>query len=106
MIGSAFSCIYYQDSVDKSEPFPLRYDACRIEENKQERDRKYQGMNLYVKNLSDEVDDDGLRDLFANCGTITSCKVSILSHFRLHACRVACLCCQPYSELKRAFYSC
>lgn len=37
-------------------------------------------MNLYVKNLSDEVDDDALRELFANSGTITSCKV------RMHGC--------------------
>lgn len=50
----------------------------RVEESKQERFLKYQGMNLYVKNLADEVDDDGLRDLFANCGTITSCKVCIM----------------------------
>jgi RNA recognition motif-containing protein len=48
----------------------------RVEESKQERYLKYQGMNLYVKNLADEVDDDALRELFANSGTITSCKVS------------------------------
>ncbi|PNW88662.1 hypothetical protein CHLRE_01g039300v5 [Chlamydomonas reinhardtii] len=47
----------------------------KAEESKQERYLKYQGMNLYVKNLSDEVDDDALRELFANSGTITSCKV-------------------------------
>ncbi|GIL91120.1 hypothetical protein Vretimale_9567 [Volvox reticuliferus] len=47
----------------------------KVEESKQERYLKYQGMNLYVKNLADEVDDDSLRDLFASCGTITSCKV-------------------------------
>lgn len=32
-------------------------------------------MNLYVKNLQDEVDDDMLRELFTPYGTITSCKV-------------------------------
>jgi polyadenylate-binding protein len=32
-------------------------------------------MNLYVKNLQDEVDDDLLRELFTPYGTITSCKV-------------------------------
>ncbi len=47
----------------------------RAEESKQERYLKYQGMNLYVKNLADEVDDDQLRELFTSAGTITSCKV-------------------------------
>ncbi len=53
----------------------------RAEESKQERYLKYQGMNLYVKNLADDVDDDQLRELFTPCGTITSCRVR-------HACRV------------------
>lgn len=48
---------------------------CRAEESKQERFQKYMGMNLYVKNLADEVDDDQLRELFSTAGTITSCKV-------------------------------
>lgn len=50
----------------------------RAEESKQERYLKYQGMNLYVKNLADEVDDDQLRELFTSAGTITSCKVGAL----------------------------
>jgi polyadenylate-binding protein len=40
-----------------------------------ERVAKYQGMNLYIKNLSDEVTDDQLREEFAPYGTITSHKV-------------------------------
>lgn len=47
----------------------------RFDEVRQERIAKYQGMNLYVKNLVDEVDDDQLRAEFAPHGTITSAKV-------------------------------
>lgn len=36
---------------------------------------KYQGVNLYVKNLEDSIDDDKLKELFSEFGTITSCKV-------------------------------
>ncbi|KAF9621612.1 hypothetical protein IFM89_024558 [Coptis chinensis] len=36
---------------------------------------KFQGLNLYVKNLDDSIDDDKLRDMFSEFGTITSCKV-------------------------------
>ena len=43
---------------------------------RQERLAKVQGMNLYIKNLTDEVDDDKLREAFAPFGTITSAKVS------------------------------
>eukprot|EP00735_Rhodelphis_limneticus_P009107 TRINITY_DN2542_c0_g2::TRINITY_DN2542_c0_g2_i1::g.19266::m.19266 TRINITY_DN2542_c0_g2::TRINITY_DN2542_c0_g2_i1::g.19266 ORF type:complete len:611 (-),score=245.34,sp/P29341/PABP1_MOUSE/54.91/0.0,RRM_1/PF00076.17/5.4e-20,RRM_1/PF00076.17/1e-17,RRM_1/PF00076.17/1.2e-15,RRM_1/PF00076.17/3e-18,RRM_6/PF14259.1/2.2e-14,RRM_6/PF14259.1/1.3e-09,RRM_6/PF14259.1/6.2e-10,RRM_6/PF14259.1/8.8e-13,RRM_5/PF13893.1/7.4e-10,RRM_5/PF13893.1/1.4e-09,RRM_5/PF13893.1/2.8e-11,RRM_5/PF13893.1/2.2e-09,PABP/PF00658.13/7 len=45
------------------------------EDIRQERERKYQGVNLYVKNLDDTVDDDRLRKEFAQFGTITSSKV-------------------------------
>merc|ERR1712061_569433 len=40
-----------------------------------ERLNRYQGVNLYVKNLDDTVDDDRLRKEFAPFGTITSAKV-------------------------------
>ena len=35
---------------------------------------KYQGMNLYIKNLADTVDDDKLRAEFEPFGTITSAR--------------------------------
>lgn len=47
----------------------------RFEEIRQERVAKYQGMNLYIKNLVDEVDDEKLRAEFEPYGTITSAKV-------------------------------
>ncbi|KAI8647397.1 hypothetical protein BD408DRAFT_408488 [Parasitella parasitica] len=40
-----------------------------------EKPAKYQGANLYVKNLADNVDDDLLRKEFAQYGHITSAKV-------------------------------
>ncbi|OBZ85918.1 Polyadenylate-binding protein, cytoplasmic and nuclear [Choanephora cucurbitarum] len=36
---------------------------------------KYQGVNLYVKNLADQMDDETLRQTFAPFGQITSAKV-------------------------------
>ena len=40
-----------------------------------ERYSKYQGVNLYVRNLEDEVDDERLRKEFTKFGNITSAKV-------------------------------
>ncbi|TWW56822.1 embryonic polyadenylate-binding protein-like isoform X2 [Takifugu flavidus] len=42
---------------------------------KQDRIQRYQGVNLYVKNLDDSIDDERLRKEFAPYGTITSAKV-------------------------------
>jgi hypothetical protein len=47
----------------------------KFEKNLQDVADKYQNTNLYLKNLEDTVDDDKLRELFAEYGTITSCKV-------------------------------
>lgn len=42
---------------------------------KMERMQRYQGVNLYVKNLDDNIDDERLRKEFQPYGTITSAKV-------------------------------
>ncbi|XP_008329721.1 polyadenylate-binding protein 1-like [Cynoglossus semilaevis] len=47
----------------------------RFEQMKQDRMTRYQGVNLYVKNLDDGIDDERLRKEFAPFGTITSAKV-------------------------------
>lgn len=47
----------------------------RHEQQKTERMQRYQGANLYVKNLDDTVDDDVLRQNFESYGKITSAKV-------------------------------
>nr|CAG4648839.1 EOG090X0BVS [Polyphemus pediculus] len=47
----------------------------KFEQMKIERMNRYQGVNLYVKNLDDTIDDERLRKEFAPYGTITSAKV-------------------------------
>lgn len=59
-----------QKKHEREEELRKQYEAARVEKAS-----KYQGVNLYVKNLTDDVDDDKLRELFAPYGTITSCKV-------------------------------
>ena len=59
-----------QKKHEREEELRRQYEAARVEKAS-----KYQGVNLYVKNLTDDVDDDKLRDLFAPHGTITSSKV-------------------------------
>ena len=50
----------------------------KFERLKMERINRYQGVNLYVKNLDDTIDDDMLRKEFSQFGTITSAKVSVI----------------------------
>merc|ERR1711997_669648 len=47
----------------------------KFEQMKMERMNRYQGVNLYVKNLDDTIDDERLRTEFAPFGTVTSAKV-------------------------------
>uniref|UniRef100_A0A2C9V4D5 Polyadenylate-binding protein n=1 Tax=Manihot esculenta TaxID=3983 RepID=A0A2C9V4D5_MANES len=47
----------------------------RFEQSMKEAADKFQGANLYIKNLDDSIGDDNLRELFSPFGTITSCKV-------------------------------
>ena len=47
----------------------------KFEQLKIERLNRYQGVNLYVKNLDDTIDDERLRKEFTPFGTITSAKV-------------------------------
>ncbi|KAJ5996212.1 hypothetical protein N7499_007471 [Penicillium canescens] len=59
-----------QKKHEREEELRKQYEAARMEKAS-----KYQGVNLYVKNLTDDIDDEKLRDLFAPYGTITSAKV-------------------------------
>ena len=53
----------------------------KFEQLKLERLNRYQGVNLYVKNLDDSIDDERLRKEFSPYGTITSARVSVSIHF-------------------------
>lgn len=47
----------------------------KFEQLKMERINKYQGVNLYVKNLDDQLTDEELREAFSAYGTITSSRI-------------------------------
>ena len=47
----------------------------KFDRERKERAEKFAGANLYLKNLSDTVDDAQLRELFNEFGTIISCKI-------------------------------
>ncbi|KAJ6872138.1 polyadenylate-binding protein 2-like [Populus alba x Populus x berolinensis] len=47
----------------------------RFEQSMKETVDKFQGLNLYIKNLDDSINDEKLKELFSDFGTITSCKV-------------------------------
>lgn len=59
-----------QKKYEREEELRKQHEAARVEKAS-----KYQGVNLYVKNLHDDIDDEKLRDIFAGAGTITSAKV-------------------------------
>lgn len=53
----------------------------KFEQNMKEANDKYQGVNLYIKNLDDSIGDEKLKELFSEFGTITSCTVSMSLFF-------------------------
>ncbi|KAJ0109919.1 hypothetical protein J7T55_014720 [Diaporthe amygdali] len=59
-----------QKKHEREEELRKSYEAARMEKAS-----KYQGVNLYVKNLGDDVDDEKLRSIFSEFGPITSAKV-------------------------------
>lgn len=59
-----------QKKHEREEELRKQYEAARLEKQS-----KYQGVNLYIKNLNDDVDDEKLREMFTPFGTITSAKV-------------------------------
>ncbi|XP_017299452.1 polyadenylate-binding protein 1-B-like [Diaphorina citri] len=60
-----------QKKAERTQELKRRFEMLKIE-----RLNRYQGVNLYVKNLDDSIDDERLRKEFTPFGTITSAKVS------------------------------
>lgn len=59
-----------QKKHEREEELRKQHEAARVEKAS-----KYQGVNLYVKNIDDDIDDDELREIFASAGNITSAKI-------------------------------
>jgi polyadenylate-binding protein len=59
-----------QKRAERSMELKNKFEAQKIE-----RINRYQGVNLYIKNLEDGIDDERLRSEFSTYGTITSAKV-------------------------------
>jgi len=59
-----------QKKTERMDELQRKYETI-----KQERLNKYQGVNLYVKNLDDSIDSERLRQEFSIFGTITSHKI-------------------------------
>jgi len=59
-----------QKKIERERELRSKFDNMKVE-----RISKFQGVNLYVKNLDDSVTDDMLRDEFSAMGTITSARV-------------------------------
>ena len=59
-----------QKKAEREAELKAKFDAER-----RERMEKMAGANLYIKNLEDGTDDEKLRELFNEFGTITSCRV-------------------------------
>ncbi|KAM7514647.1 hypothetical protein LguiA_004230 [Lonicera macranthoides] len=49
----------------------------KFEQERKSRFEKLQGANLYMKNLDDDIDDEKLKEMFSEFGTVTSCKVLV-----------------------------
>ncbi|KAI8926602.1 hypothetical protein BC831DRAFT_500713 [Entophlyctis helioformis] len=61
-----------QKKAEREEDLRIQYEKIR-----EEKINKFQGVNLYVKNLDESIDDEKLRQEFSAYGVITSAKVML-----------------------------
>jgi len=81
--GKVFKTVIDGEEVDKElyvgraqkKAERMKELSAKFESLKMDRIAKFQGVNLYVKNLDDAVTDDILRTEFSSMGTITSARV-------------------------------
>ncbi|CCD24269.1 polyadenylate-binding protein NDAI_0C06100 [Naumovozyma dairenensis CBS 421] len=59
-----------QKKYERMQELKKQYEASRLEKM-----AKYQGVNLFIKNLDDSIDDEKLKEEFAPYGNITSVRV-------------------------------
>lgn len=68
--GNKVTVCRAQKKAERAMELKSKFEAQKIE-----RINRYQGVNLYIKNLEDGIDDERLRTEFSTYGTITSAKV-------------------------------
>jgi len=68
--GNKITVCRAQKKAERAMELKSKFEAQKIE-----RISRYQGVNLYIKNLEDGIDDEKLRSEFSTYGTITSAKV-------------------------------
>ena len=73
--GEGTTTLYCTRAQKKSER--QRELQSQHEQVKMERMKKFQGVNVYVKNLDEGVTDDTMREAFSPYGTITSARVMV-----------------------------
>lgn len=73
--GEGTTSLYCARAQKKTER--LRELQSKHDQVKMERMNKFQGVNVYVKNLDEGVTEDALREAFAPYGTITSARVMV-----------------------------
>lgn len=68
--GRKFFVTRAQKKAEREEELRRSYEQAKMEKLS-----KYQGVNLYIKNLEDDIDDEKLRSEFEVFGTVTSAKI-------------------------------
>jgi len=67
LVTSQFFCCRAQKKSEREEKLRKEWEAMKL--------NKYQGINLYIKNIEDEIDEERLRKEFSAFGNIKSCKI-------------------------------